>query len=56
MKPPDASQCVNNLKQIGLAQHNYLSQTNCFPPGYLSLRDPVTFDNDGPGWGWLAPR
>jgi prepilin-type N-terminal cleavage/methylation domain-containing protein/prepilin-type processing-associated H-X9-DG protein len=47
-------QCVNNLKQIGLAQHNYHSQTNCFPPGYLSLMDPVTFDNDGPGWGWLA--
>ena len=45
-------QCVNNLKQIGLAQHNYHSQTNCFPPGYLSRMDPVTFDNDGPGWGW----
>ena len=47
-------QCVNNLKQIGLALHNYHSQQNCFPPGYLSLRDPVTFDNDGPGWGWAA--
>jgi prepilin-type N-terminal cleavage/methylation domain-containing protein/prepilin-type processing-associated H-X9-DG protein len=47
-------QCVNNLKQIGLALHNYHSQTNCFPPGYLSLMDPVTFDNDGPGWGWAA--
>jgi prepilin-type N-terminal cleavage/methylation domain-containing protein/prepilin-type processing-associated H-X9-DG protein len=47
-------QCVNNLKQIGLALHNYHSQQNVFPPGYLSLRDPVNFDNDGPGWGWLA--
>jgi len=47
-------QCVNNLKQIGLAQHNYHSQQNCFPPGYLSLKDPITFDNDGPGWGWAA--
>jgi prepilin-type N-terminal cleavage/methylation domain-containing protein/prepilin-type processing-associated H-X9-DG protein len=47
-------QCVNNLKQIGLALHNYHSQQNCFPPGYLSLKDPVTFDNDGPGWGWAA--
>ena len=47
-------QCTNNLKQIGLALHNYHSQQNCFPPGYLSLRDPVTFDNDGPGWGWAA--
>jgi prepilin-type processing-associated H-X9-DG protein/prepilin-type N-terminal cleavage/methylation domain-containing protein len=47
-------QCVNNLKQVGLALHNYHSQQDCFPPGYLSLRDPVTFDNDGPGWGWAS--
>jgi type II secretory pathway pseudopilin PulG len=47
-------QCVNNLKQIGLALHNYHSQQDCFPPGYLSLGDPINFDNDGPGWGWAA--
>jgi prepilin-type N-terminal cleavage/methylation domain-containing protein/prepilin-type processing-associated H-X9-DG protein len=47
-------QCSNNLKQLGLALHNYHSQQDCFPPGYLSLRDQVTFDNDGPGWGWTA--
>ena len=32
-------QCTNNLKQIGLAMHNYLSSYNSFPPGYVS-------------WGW----
>ena len=26
-------QCTNNLKQMGLALHNYASGQNCFPPG-----------------------
>jgi prepilin-type N-terminal cleavage/methylation domain-containing protein/prepilin-type processing-associated H-X9-DG protein len=29
------SQCVNNLKQIGLAVHQYHLDHNCFPPGQL---------------------
>jgi prepilin-type N-terminal cleavage/methylation domain-containing protein/prepilin-type processing-associated H-X9-DG protein len=48
------AQCMNNLKQIGIALHNYHDAMGAFAPGYLSLRDPVTFDNDGPGWCWAS--
>jgi prepilin-type N-terminal cleavage/methylation domain-containing protein/prepilin-type processing-associated H-X9-DG protein len=34
-------QCVNNLKQLGLAVHNYLSQQNAFPPVVENISNPV---------------
>jgi prepilin-type N-terminal cleavage/methylation domain-containing protein/prepilin-type processing-associated H-X9-DG protein len=30
------SQCKNNLRQLGLAAHNYHGSLNCFPPGVMS--------------------
>jgi prepilin-type N-terminal cleavage/methylation domain-containing protein/prepilin-type processing-associated H-X9-DG protein len=47
------TQCTNNLKQIGLALHNYEATHHTFPPGYVSNFDANGTDT-GPGWGWAA--
>lgn len=46
-------QCVNNLKQSGLALQSYHAFAQVFPPGYVSRFDDSGNDT-GPGWGWAA--
>ncbi len=42
------SQCKNNVKQFGLALHNYHDTHKVFPPGYVDQT------GGGSNWGWAA--
>ena len=57
--------CANNMRQLGLAMHNFESANQHFPPGFSSTPttngnvpsgtfiNPETW-NAAPGWGWAA--
>jgi prepilin-type N-terminal cleavage/methylation domain-containing protein/prepilin-type processing-associated H-X9-DG protein len=49
------AQCTNNMKQLGLAVHNYLSATNAVPHVYPMLYAGVrsTYSD---GWGAWSPQ
>ncbi len=49
------TQCKNNLKQIGLAMHNYHDVHQMFPrSGNYGWRNPTQGPFDSDQWGWLA--
>jgi prepilin-type processing-associated H-X9-DG protein/prepilin-type N-terminal cleavage/methylation domain-containing protein len=50
------AQCTNNLKQIGLALHNYIDINNVFPMGAISVSDSP-WSGNGISWrGAILPQ
>ncbi len=49
------AQCVNNLKQMGIALHNYHDSLLIFPPGYIAASKFIDAETDtAPGWSWAS--
>lgn len=50
------TQCRNNLKQIGLAMHNYLSTYQYFPMNQSWFADPWNMPATGTYQGWFSSK
>jgi prepilin-type N-terminal cleavage/methylation domain-containing protein/prepilin-type processing-associated H-X9-DG protein len=48
------AQCINNLKQIGLAAHNYISALNVFPQGIQFQTNPEAGGSCYTSGSWLV--
>jgi prepilin-type N-terminal cleavage/methylation domain-containing protein/prepilin-type processing-associated H-X9-DG protein len=47
--------CINNLKQMGIALHNYHDALSVFPPGYIAASRFIDGETDvAPGWSWAT--
>jgi prepilin-type N-terminal cleavage/methylation domain-containing protein/prepilin-type processing-associated H-X9-DG protein len=49
------AQCLNNVKQMGLALHNYHDAFLVLSPGYIATSRFIDGETDtAPGWGWAS--
>jgi len=46
------TQCINNIKQLTLAHHNYNQSHNVFPPGWSGSLNPPDEPQSFPGYGY----